>query len=319
MSHEEGGGPRPVIIDCDPGQDDAVALLLAMAFPDQLDVLGVTVVAGNVPLALTEANARRICELAGRADMAVHAGAAAPLVRALDTAEAVHGESGIDGANLPPPRMPLGSAHAADFIVETVRTAARPVTLVALGPLTNIALALQRDPDLAGRVEGLCLMGGAAAGGNTTPVAEFNMHVDPEAAAAVFDSGMPITMFGLDVTHTVLVTDARLDEIRAIPGRAAATVADMLAFYIRFDRRRYGWKGGPLHDPCVVAWLLAPELFEFRDANVAVETQGILTSGQTVVDWHGISGRPVNSRVAVAADSEGFFALLEDGLAALGR
>ncbi|MEX2642822.1 MAG: nucleoside hydrolase [Acetobacterales bacterium] len=306
-----------VVIDCDPGQDDAVALLLAMASPEDVDLLGITVVAGNVPLALTARNARQVCELAGRTDVPVFAGAECPLVRVLDTAEVVHGKSGMDGADLPEPRMPLQAMHAADFLAEAVMSEGALATLVALGPLTNIALALRRHPAMRARIARICLMGGAAAGGNTTPVAEFNIHVDPEAAAEVFGSGVPIVMFGLDVTHRVLVTPQHVEALRAIGNRTGATMARMLDFYTRFDRRRYGWKGGPLHDPCVVAWLLQPDLFGLRPANVEVETERRFTTGQTVVDWHGISRRPPNAMVAHRADPEGFFELLFQRIARL--
>lgn len=310
-------GKRRFVIDCDPGQDDAVALLLALAGSEEIDLAGVTVVAGNVPLALTVRNALQICELAGRSDVRVFAGADRPLSRLLDTAEAVHGKTGMDGADLPEPVMTLQDGHAADFIVESAMAGPEPLTLVALGPLTNIALALQRRPEIAGRIGRLCLMGGAAAGGNTTPVAEFNMHVDPEAAAQVFASGIPIAMFGLDVTHRVLVTDAHIERLRGIGSGAATAVARMLAFYTRFDRRRYGWKGGPLHDPCVIAWLLRPSLFVLHPANVVVETEGRFTTGQTVVDRWGISGRSPNAEVAFDVDAYGFFTLLLDRVARL--
>ncbi|MDT9000109.1 nucleoside hydrolase [Paucibacter sp. APW11] len=308
-----------IIIDTDPGQDDAVAILLALASP-QLDLLGITTVAGNVPLALTSRNARIVCELAGRPDVKVFAGADAPLKRPLVTAEHVHGKTGLDGITLPAPTMPLQPGHAVDFIIETVMSRpAGTVTLCPLGPLTNIALALQREPQLAARLQQIVLMGGGCfEGGNITPAAEFNCYVDPEAAKLVFASGVPITMVPLDCTHQALTTPARIAAIRALGTPLAETVACWLEFAERFDEAKYGQQGGPLHDPCVIAWLLAPELFSGRDCNVEIETDSALTLGMSVIDWWGVSGRPRNAHVLGGVDADGFFALITAALARLG-
>lgn len=307
---------RTVILDCDPGQDDAVALLLALASPDEMELLAVSTVAGNVPLAHTAANARRILDLVD-ADTPVYAGAARPLLRPLATAEHVHGETGLDGSGLPPPVRPLAPGHAARAIVELVR--ARPeksVTLVATGPLTNVALALAEAPDLAARLEGIVLMGGAIGLGNVTPAAEFNIFVDPHAAAMVFAAGAPVTMFPLDVTHKVLVTPERLARIEAIGTRVARSVAGMLGFY-RGRGRTGGASEGPLHDPCTVAWLIRPELFDGRPCAVEIETASPLGLGRTYVDWWGTTGRAANATVMAEADADGFFDLLVERLARL--
>jgi purine nucleosidase len=302
---------RKIIIDTDPGQDDAVAILLALASPE-IEVLGIIAVAGNVPLHLTATNTRKICELAGRPDVKVFAGAEKPLVRALVTAEYVHGKTGLDGPDLPDPTMPLQSQHAVDFIVETVRReAAGSVTLCPLGPLTNIALALAKAPDIADRIGEIVLMGGGCfEGGNVTPVAEFNIFVDPQAADAVFQSGIKLTMVPLDCTHQALTTRQRVEAFRALGTPVGLATAQLLDFYERFDEQKYGTDGGPLHDPCVIAYVLKPELFHGRHINVMIETHSELTMGQTVCDWWGVSGRPKNCFMLRGLDADGFFSLL---------
>jgi purine nucleosidase len=309
---------RKIIIDTDPGQDDAVAILLALASPE-LEVLGITAVAGNVPLELTEKNARKICELAGRPEVKVYAGAVRPLVRALETAEHVHGKSGLDGPELPEPRMPLQRQHAVDFIVETLMSAAPgTVTLCPLGPLTNIALALIREPAIAPRIREIVLMGGGFfEGGNITPAAEFNICVDPHAADVVFRAGTPIVMMPLDVTHKALTSAERIAAFRALGTRVGTATAEMLDFFERFDVEKYGSEGGPLHDPCVIAYLLKPELFGGRECNVTIETVSELTMGMTVVDWWGVTDRPKNAMVIREINDGGFFALLTERLARL--
>ena len=311
--------PRKIIIDTDPGQDDAVAILLALASPDEIEVLGITAVAGNVPLALTERNARIVCELAGRPDMAVFAGCDAPLKRALVTAEHVHGKTGLDGPVLAEPTMPLREAHAVDFIVETLR--AEPegsVTLCPLGPLTNIAAALTRAPDIAPRIAGIVLMGGAYFEvGNITPAAEFNIYVDPEAAEIVFRSGVSLTVMPLDVTHKALTTRPRIEAFRDLGTEAGRIVAEWTDFFERFDMAKYGHDGAPLHDPCVIAWLLRPELFSGRFVNVEIETVSDLTRGMTVADWWGVSGRAPNATFIGDVDAEGFFGLLTERIGRL--
>ena len=308
-----------IIIDTDPGQDDAVAILLALASPDEIAVLGITTVAGNVPLALTEKNARIICELAGRPDIAVFAGCDRPLVQPLVTAEHVHGKTGLDGIALPDPTMPLQAAHAVDFIIDTLR--AEPsgsVTLCPLGPLTNIATAFTRAPDIMPRVKEIVLMGGAYFEvGNITPAAEFNIYVDPEAAEIVFQSGVPLVVMPLDVTHKVLTTRPRIDAIRAIGSPVAHAVASWTDFFERFDMAKYGAEGAPLHDPCVIAYLLAPGLFTGRHINVEIETTSPLTRGMTVADWWGVTKRPKNAMFMGDVDTAGFYDLLTGRLARL--
>lgn len=308
-----------IIIDTDPGQDDAVAILLALASPDEIAVLGITTVAGNVPLALTEKNARIICELAGRPDIAVFAGCDRPLVQPLVTAEHVHGKTGLDGIALPDPTMPLQAAHAVDFIIDTLR--AEPsgsVTLCPLGPLTNIATAFTRAPDIMPRVKEIVLMGGAYFEvGNITPAAEFNIYVDPEAAEIVFQSGVPLVVMPLDVTHKVLTTRPRIDAIRAIGSPVAHAVASWTDFFERFDMAKYGAEGAPLHDPCVIAYLLAPGLFTGRHINVEIETTSPLTRGMTVADWWGVTKRPKNAMFMGDVDAAGFYDLLTGRLARL--
>ncbi|NDV00861.1 nucleoside hydrolase [Pseudoroseicyclus tamaricis] len=307
---------RKIIIDTDPGQDDAVAILLALASPE-LEVVAITAVAGNVPLALTQRNARIVCELAGRPDVPVHAGCDAPMSRPLLTAEHVHGGTGLDGVEIVEPRMPLAEGHAVDAIIEAVRAAPGEITLCPLGPLTNIGTALERAPDIAQKIAAIVLMGGAYFEvGNITPAAEFNIYVDPEAAAAVFASGIPITVLPLDVTHKVLTTKARIDRFRGL-GKVGETVAAWTDFFERFDVAKYGSAGAPLHDPCVIAWLLKPELFSGREVNVEIETLSELTRGMTVADWWGVTDRKKNALFLGDVDADGFFELLTERLARL--
>ena len=309
---------RKIIIDTDPGQDDAVAILLALASPE-LEILGITCVAGNVPLPLTTRNARMICELAGRPQMKVFAGCERPLARHLITAEHVHGKSGLDGTDLPDPAMPMSEGHAVDFIIDTLR-AETPgsVTLCALGPLTNLATAFQRAPDIASRVSEVVLMGGAYFEvGNITPAAEFNIHVDPEAAEIVFKSGVPLVVMPLDVTHKALTTRARVEAFRALGTPVGHAVAGWTDFFERFDMAKYGSEGAPLHDPCTVAYLLQPDLFSGRHINVEIETRGEFTLGMTVADWWRVSGRQPNAMFMSDIDAEGFFALLTERIGRL--
>ena len=310
--------PRQIIIDTDPGQDDAVAILLALASPE-LEVLGITAVAGNVPLALTQKNARIVCELAGRSDMAVYAGCDAPLVRKLVTAEHVHGKTGLDCPQLADPVMPLQAEHAVDYIIDTLRSApSGTITLCPLGPLTNIAQAFRKAPDIIERVQEIVLMGGAYFEvGNITPAAEFNIYVDPEAAAEVFSAGVPLVVMPLDVTHKALTTQARVDAFRAMGTRVGDMVAEWTNFFERFDKEKYGSEGAPLHDPCVIAYLLQPDLFKGRHVNVVVETGSELTLGMTVADWWRVTDRAPNAMFMGDLDADGFFALLTDRLARL--
>lgn len=309
---------HPIIIDTDPGQDDALAILLALA-SEELEVLGITAVAGNVPLALTEKNARKVCELAGRPETKVFAGADRPLERDLVTAEHVHGKTGLDGPDLPEPAMPLQDQPAVEFIIDTLRgRGPGEVTLCTLGPLTNVALALQQAPDIAARIRRIVMMGGGFfEGGNTTPAAEFNIYVDPHAAETVFSSGIPITMIPLDCTHEALTTQSRLRAMHAAGTPVMTACAEMLSFFERFDEDKYGTDGGPLHDPCVIAWLLDPDLFTGRDCNVAIETRSDLTMGMTVVDWWGVTERPKNALVLRHVNADGFFDMLIERISTL--
>ncbi|RMC35015.1 nucleoside hydrolase [Paracoccus alkanivorans] len=309
---------QKIIIDTDPGQDDAVAILLALASPE-LEVLGITAVAGNVPLSLTETNARKIVELAGRQDIPVYAGCDSPLSRKLVTAEHVHGKTGLDGIELPAPSVPLQSRHAVDFIIDTLRQHPEgSITLVPVGPLTNIAAAFSRVPDIVPRVQRIVLMGGAYFEvGNITPAAEFNIYVDPEAAKAVFASGVPLVMLPLDATHEALTSRDWVEAMRALPGKCGPAVASWTDFFERFDREKYGSEGAPLHDPCAVAWLIRPDLFEGREINVEIETQGEFTTGMTVADWWRVSGRPANALFIRHLNREGLFALLSERIARL--
>ena len=311
---------RRIIIDTDPGQDDAVAILLALASPE-LEVLGITAVAGNVPLALTARNARIICELAGRPDMRVFAGCDRPLMRKLVTAEHVHGRTGLDGPQLPDPVMPLQSEHAVDFIIRTLRAEpAGTVTLCPLGPLTNIAMAFRLAPDIVGRVQEVVLMGGAYFEvGNITPAAEFNLYVDPQAADIVFRSGVSLVVMPLDVTHKALTSRARVAAFRNLGTEPGRMVAEWTDFFERFDMAKYGSEGAPLHDPTVIAWLLQPDLFTGRHINVEIEVQSELTMGMTVADWWGVTGRPANAMFVGGIDADGFFALLTERIGRLGR
>jgi purine nucleosidase len=310
---------HPIIIDTDPGLDDAVAILLAFAAAEELEVLGLIAVAGNLPLAQTERNARRVCELAGRLDVPVYAGCARPILRPLATAARVHRETERDRLLLPDPTIPLQPQHGVDFLVETLR-ASKPgaITLCALGPLTNIAMALVKAPDITGKIRELVVMGGACFElGNVTPAAEFNMHVDPHAAAIVFGSGISITMIPLDITHQLVTTPARLAALQVLGNRCGPAVAGLLTSFEKNRRRKFGLRARALHDPAVIAYLLRPALYDGRDVNVAIETESPLTVGMTVVDWWGVTGRKPNLRFMNSVDADGFYNLMAEKLARL--
>ncbi|WP_436799468.1 nucleoside hydrolase [Rhizobium oryzicola] len=309
---------QKIIIDTDPGQDDAVAILLALASPE-IEVLGITAAAGNVPVALTSKNIRKVCELAGRPDIKVFAGCEGPMEGSLFTAEYVHGATGMDGAELPEPTMPLQAQHGVDFIIDTLKAEAPgTVTLCTLGPMTNLGTALTRAPEIAARIKQVVLMGGGLfEGGNVTPAAEFNIFVDPKAADIVFKSGVPIVMMPLDVTHQVLTTAKRVAAIRALGTPLSEAVAGWLEFFERFDEAKYGTDGGPLHDPNVIAYLIKPELYSGRHCNVEIETQSPLTKGMTVADWWGVTKREKNAMFMRDVDADGFYALLTERLARL--
>jgi len=304
----------PIILDCDPGHDDAIALLLALASPE-LDLLGVTTVHGNQTLEKTTANALRVLDLAGRADVPVAAGAGRPLSRELTVASHVHGDSGLDGPALPPAgRAPLGE-HAVDFMARTIAASPTPVTLVPTGPLTNIALLLERTG--GANVERIVLMGGSIAEGNMTPAAEFNVWSDPEAAQAVFQAGIDTTMIGLDVTHLAVTTPALQDRLRAT-GMIGQFVADLIDFFAVYHYETYGWDGAPIHDPVAVAHVIRPGLVTTIESNVEIELESELCRGRTVVDRWKRTDREVNAHVGIDLDTAGFFDLLVERIGRLG-
>jgi inosine-uridine nucleoside N-ribohydrolase len=304
---------RDIILDCDPGHDDAIALLLALASAE-VRLLGVTTVAGNQTLAKTTANAIRVLDHLGRDDVPVAAGAEGPLVRPSAVAADVHGETGLDGPDLPPARRPPHELHAIDWIARALSENPRPVTLVPTGPLTNIALLLARYPQCSKRIERIVLMGGAAGEGNVTPAAEFNVWADPEAAHRVFASGLDVTMVGLDVTHQALITPAH---VAALHGRAGTLVADLYGFYSHFHADRYGWQGSPVHDAVAVAHVVDPTLLETVWRGVIVDTGPEPSRGRTHVDLRGDRWE-ANAHVAVGIDAERFLALLVERINSLG-
>lgn len=306
----------PIIIDCDPGHDDAIALILALASP-KLNVLAVTTSAGNQTPDKTLRNALRILTLLGRHDIPVAGGAPKPLLRELIIADNVHGESGLDGPALPEPGFAPQALTAVELMAKTLRASTEPVTLVPTGPLTNIALLLSAHPELKAKIARIVLMGGSAGPGNWTPAAEFNIYVDPEAAEMVFGAGVPITMCGLDVTHAAQVMDEDIERIRAITNPIARTVAELLDFFMIYHRDpKWGFVGAPLHDPCTIAWLLRPDLFTGIECHVSVETQGQYTVGMTVVDRYRLSLHEPNATVLLGVERQGFIDLLVEQLQA---
>jgi purine nucleosidase len=307
----------PTILDCDPGHDDMVAILVAAAHPS-IDLLAITTVAGNGTLERTTHNARAVCSLAGIGDVPIAAGAAGPLVGSLRTAAHVHGESGLEGAELPDPDLPLAAEHAVDLTARLLREAAEPVTLVPTGPLTNVALLLRTHPELVERVREIVLMGGSTDVGNVEPLAEFNIHVDPEAADVVFSSGLPVTMCGLNVTHQALATEAVLDRLRGLDTLLADTVVLLLGFFRDRYRDLWGLPAPPVHDPVAVARVIDPELVRCEEAHVAVELHGTHTRGATVCDRFGVRGRTPNARVAMELDATGFWDLVVEAVDRLG-
>jgi len=308
------GTPRPIILDCDPGHDDALAILLACAAPE-LDVLAVTTVGGNAGLANTTRNALRILTLLGRTEVPVAAGADRPLVREPVVQPAFHGESGLDGADLPEATFEARPETAIELTATLVRSATQSVTLVPTGPLTNIALFLRAFPALHDRIGAISLMGGSLGVGNTTSSAEFNIWQDPEAAAIVFDAGIPILMAGLDVTHRALVLPADVERLDRLGTKTGRVFADLMRFFAIHHRERYGWEGPPIHDAVAVGTLVAPWLIERRAIRIDVETGDGLTRGRTVGDEEGRSGRPINAEVGVDLDREGFLDLVVDAVA----
>jgi purine nucleosidase len=307
---------KPLIIDCDPGVDDAIALLLALASPDDLALRGITTVAGNVPLALTQYNARRVCRLARRTNVPVFAGCPRPLLQPLVTAEAVHGETGLDGASLPEPDTAMQAQHAVSFLIEQLTAADDPVTLAMLGPLTNLAVALVQAPALRAAIDRVVVMGGALGQGNVTPAAEFNMYVDPHAARIVFEADLPITLIGLEVTHQVVSTAERIQAFERLGTPVGKAVADLLRHYGQLDAERYGLAAAPLHDPCVIAYLLQPQLFTGRAMAVAMETCDPSRLGRTALSAP-TATHPAHLTWLETVNAEGVYRLLTDRLAKL--
>ncbi|HZQ63762.1 MAG TPA: nucleoside hydrolase [Gaiellaceae bacterium] len=304
-----------IVLDCDPGHDDAIALLLALASPE-VELLGVTTVHGNQTLEKTTTNALKLLEFVGRTDVPVAAGADRPIRREAFVAEYVHGESGLDGPALPDPTTTPVDRHAVDFLADTLLAAGEPVTLVPTGPLTNIGLFLARHPEAAARIDRVVLMGGAIGEGNVTPAAEFNIWCDPEAADRVFSSGLDVTMIGLDVTHKALVGPAHAEQLRG-SGRVGAMVAELLDFYGRFHRETYGWEGSPIHDAVALAHAFKPGLVQTVRTGVRVDCDGELGRGRTNADLRGRMGWEPNAEVGVDIDADGFVALLLERIASL--
>ncbi|MEO1593054.1 MAG: nucleoside hydrolase, partial [Cyanobacteria bacterium J06632_22] len=297
---------KSVIIDCDPGVDDAIAILLALA-TDSLNILAITTVAGNVPLHYTTNNALKICQLAGRPDLPIYPGCPRPMLKPLHTATEVHGATGLQGAELPAPSAPPQPQHAVEYLIHTLSQAAEPITLATLGPLTNVALALIQKPSIAQNIQEIVAMGGAVTHGNVTPSAEFNIYVDPHAAEVVFSAGIPTTLITLDTTHQVLTTAERLQTIRDLGSPVAQAAADLLAHYGHADAERYGMPGSPLHDPCVIAYLMQPHLFGRRPVPVSVAVDAGPTQGRTVIDWWHRQEGAIN--VTDAVDTPAFYDL----------
>jgi inosine-uridine nucleoside N-ribohydrolase len=306
----------PILIDCDPGHDDAIALLLALASPE-VDLLGITTVAGNQTLEKTTANALKILEFVGRTEVAVAAGAPRPLVREPYVAAYVHGETGMDGPDLPAPRTAPVSEHAVDFLAAKLTASPEPVTVIPVGPLTNVGLLLARYPEAADRIDRIVLMGGAIAEGNVTPAAEFNIWADPEAASRVFTSGIDVTMIGLDVTHKALFRPADSERLAAT-GRVGRLVAELFGFYQQFHSEQYGWDGSPVHDAVAVAHVVRPGIVHTADRGVVVDCGGELSRGRTYVDLWGRAHWEPNAHVAVDIDAQGFVDFLVERLASLG-
>ncbi|ESA34703.1 inosine-uridine nucleoside n-ribohydrolase [Leptolyngbya sp. Heron Island J] len=308
--------PRSIIIDCDPGVDDAIALLLAIAQPSALNILGITTVAGNVPLNYTSQNALKICALT-KVDIPIYAGCPRPILRPLSTAAHVHGATGLQGTKLPEPKATLMVQHAVAFLIDTLQQATEPITLATLGPLTNIAVALIQAPQITQKIDHIIAMGGAITHGNVTPAAEFNIYVDPHAAQIVFGAGIPIKLITLDTTHQVLTTSKHLDAFRQLNTPVGIAAADLLSHYGTSDIERYGMPGAPLHDPCVIAHLLQPELFTFRPTYTTVDTISPENLGRTVIDWWGQTDKTPNVEVAASVNTPGIYELLIESLGTL--
>jgi purine nucleosidase len=310
---------RPVILDTDPGQDDALAILMAIGSPEQIELRAITTVAGNVPLDKTTRNALKLRELASAGHIPVYRGCARPMVNQLVTAEYVHGETGLDGPQLDEPSGDVEQEHAVDYLVrELLAGDEASITVCLIGPMTNLAMALVKEPEIATRIAEIVIMGGSFnEGGNITPTAEFNIYVDPHAAHVVLTSGVPITFMPLDLTHQAQATQPRVADIGALEGPVGRAARAMLDFISQFDLAHYGFEGMPLHDPTVIAYLIEPQIFTGRRAYVSVVTDHGSTHGQTIADWHGLAGHEPNAQVMTSLDVDRFFALLTERLARL--
>lgn len=303
---------KKIIMDCDPGHDDALAIILAAVQP-KLDVLGITTVSGNAEIEKTTLNALKICDLVSLHDVVVSKGASEPLVRLRETAPGIHGDSGLDGPVFPDPTRGWSDEHGADTIIRLVKSSKNPVTILPTGPLTNVALAFTKAPEIKDNIEEIVLMGGGTFG-NWTPTAEFNIWADPEAAKKVFDSGIPIVVMGLDITHQALATKEVIDQVNKIDNEVAKIVGELLVFFASTYKEMFDFDGAPVHDVLTVAYLVAPELFTMKDVNITVETKGEFTAGTTLIDLHGVSGRSVNAKFGLELDTEGFWQLMIEAL-----
>ncbi|MGE8081173.1 nucleoside hydrolase [Peribacillus loiseleuriae] len=303
---------RKIIMDCDPGHDDAIAIILAAARPE-LEILAITTVSGNAEIEKTTMNALKVCDLVSLKDVVVSKGASEPLIRIRETAPGIHGDSGLDGPELPEPSRSWSGEHGADTIIRLLKESKEPVTILPTGPLTNIALALSKAPEIRDNIEEIVLMGGGTFG-NWTPTAEFNIWADPEAAKKVFDSGVPIVVMGLDITHQALATKEVIDQVNEIDNHVAKIVGELLVFFASTYKEMFDFDGAPVHDVLTVAYCVAPELFKTKDVNVTVETKGEFTAGTTLIDLHGVTGREVNAKFGVELDVEGFWKLMIEAL-----
>ncbi|OAH57398.1 ribonucleoside hydrolase [Domibacillus aminovorans] len=303
---------RKIIMDCDPGHDDAIAIILAAVQP-QLEILGITTVSGNAEIEKTTNNALKICDLVSLTDVVVSKGASEPLVRLRETAPGIHGDSGLDGPELPEPSRSWSEEHGFDTIIRLIKESNEPVTILPTGPLTNIALALSKAPEIKDNIEEIVLMGGGTFG-NWTPTAEFNIWADPEAAKKVFDSGIPIVVMGLDITHQALATKEVIEQVNTIDNNVAKIVGELLVFFASTYKEMFDFDGAPVHDVLTVAYCVAPELFKTKDVNITVETKGEFTAGTTLIDLHGVTGRKVNAKFGLELDVEGFWELMIEAL-----
>lgn len=304
---------RKIILDCDPGHDDAIAILVAAAHP-ALDLLGITTVAGNAELEKTTDNALKVLEIAGFRDIPVAKGSGQPLVRNRGIAPGIHGESGLDGPVLPKPSLLAVEEHAVDWMIRTLLASGGDITLIPTGPLTNIAMAIRREPRIVPLIQEIVLMGGGTFG-NWTPAAEFNIWADAESAQIVFGSGVPITMIGLDATHQALATLDVSKQMRALRSKVGDFVAELLDYFGRTYKEMFNFEYPPVHDVCCIVYCIEPEVFHCKYLNVAIETKGELSYGMTLIDIHAVTGRKPNANVALGLDRERLWSIINDTLA----